>query len=642
MEWRGPVSCIACVLTVAAVAGAAAPAALAGTGFEPAQTLTGAGPATGTVQTAMASNGYAIAVWVESLAGGESAVRVATRAPGGQWSAPQQLDAGAATKAFITPISVAVNAAGDAAVAWDDTTISGMTQTDSVAVSTSAPGKPFTSPLIIAGASDPAVGIDAAGQVSMIDDEGFAETERDWAADGAAPSAGTALSPAADGCGGELDARLAVAADGDAIAGYECNEGITFALRQSGTWTESTPSLFMYAAMNTCGQLGGMSSQVEPTALEVAIDEAGNPAAVVLMQSDESFDCVAQDITGDLYLALASGTSMTPVTPAVDTGESLEVGNPLSAPTIASASGSELVAWTSSTQAGSSSENVELFNAHGGSEAAEQAVSTGSGGQLIALSQSGYGLDLVPASNGGGLDAATKPPGSLTFSTPEPLATASGASVSIDSGGDGLAAYVGGSGSSLVATVRGFEVTPPSFSSVSIPAMATVGKPIALSAAAGEFWGPVTYAWQFGDGGTGTGASVSHTYASARTATVTVTATDPLGNKVSKTGQARVAPAAPVLTKASASVSRKHHVRFRFTLSEAAKVTIAIYRLGKHNHKTLAGKVKVSGRKGADHVVVEKLGRHELAAGKYRATLVATLDGLSSRSLTVALTIGGR
>jgi hypothetical protein len=640
--WRGSVSGIAAAVTVAAFSAAAAPGADAATGFAPAQTLTGAGPATGTVQTAMASNGYAIAAWVESLAGGESAVRVTTRAPGGQWSAPQQLDAGAATKAFITPISVAVNAVGDAAIAWDDTTISGMTETDSVAVSTSAPGKPFTSALIIAGASDPAVGIDAAGQVSMIDDEGFAETERDWAVDGTAPSAGTALSPAADDCAGVIDAKLAVAADGDAIAGYECNEGITFALRQSGTWTESTPSLFMYEATNTCGQLGGSSDQVEPTALEVGIDEAGNPAAVVLMQIDNSFDCISQDITGDLYLVLASGTSMTPVTPPVDTGQSLEVGNPLSAPTIASAGGSELVAWTSATQGGSSSENVELFNAHGSSEAPKQAVGTGGGGQLIALSQSGYGLDVVPAPSGGGLDAAIKPPGSLTFGTPEPLATASGASVSIDSGGDGLAAYVGSSGSSLVATVQGFEVTPPSFSSVSIPAKATVGKPITFSATAGEFWGPITYAWQFGDGASGSGASVSHTYGAAHTFTVTVTATDPLGNKVSKSASVQVSPPPPVLSKASAKVDRKHHVTFRFTLSEPATVTISLYRLGKHNHRTLVGKLKIAGRKGADHVVIEKLGHHKLAAGKYRASLLATVDGISSRPVAVAVAIGKR
>jgi len=269
-------------------------------------------------------------------------------------------------------------------------------------------------------------------------------------------------------------------------------------------------------------------------------------------------------------------------------------------------------------------------------------VATTLGGQSIALSQSGYALDVLPAPSGGGLDAAIKPPGSFTFGAPGPLATANGVSVSIDSAGDGLAAYVGSSGSSLVATVKGFEVTPPSFSSISIPAKATVGKPITLSATAGEVWGPITYAWQFGDGGSGSGASVSHTYGAAHMVTVTVTVTDPLGNKVSKTARVQVSPAAPVLSKARATVDRRHHVTFRFTLSEPATVTISLYRLGKHNRKTLVGKVKVSGRKGADHVVIEKLGHHKLAGGKYRASLVATVDGISSRPVALAVAVAGR
>jgi hypothetical protein len=641
MDWRGPVSRVAGVVTVAVVVATAAPVAVAATGFEPAETLTGAGPATGTVQTAMASNGYAIAAWVESLAGGESAVRVTTRAPGGQWSATQQLDIGAATKAFTTPISVAVNSAGDAAVAWDDTTVVGMSQTDTVAVSTAANGKPFTAAQIITGGFDPAVGIDAAGQVSMIDSESFAEVDRDWAAGTAAPSSGTTLSPAGDGCEGTINTKLAVAADGDAIAAYQCDTAITFALRQSGAWNESSPSQFAYTEEDGCGMLGGSLYQVEPAALEVAIDEAGDPAAVVLMQTNNEFDCVGPQVTDDLYLALPSGTSMAAVTPSVDSTDS----NPeaaLTDPQLAVANDSELVAWTSGPLGEVGSQNAEFFNARGSSEASKQTVATGSGAQLIAFSQSGYALDVLPAPSGSGLDTAIKPPGSLTFGTPGPLATASGASVSIDSAGDGLAAYVGSSGSSLVATVNGFEATPPSFSSVSVPARGTVGKPIALSATAGEFWGPVTYAWQFGDGGTGTGASVSHIYGAAHTVTVTVTATDPLGNKVSKTAQVQVAPPAPVLTRASAKPGRKHRVTFRFTLSEPATVTISLYRLGKHNHRTLAGKVKVSGRKGADRVVIEKLGRHELAAGRYRATLVATLDGVSGRPVAVALKIGGR
>ena len=134
-------------------------------------------------------------------------------------SAFQQLDAGTATKAEFSPISVAVNAAGDVAVAWDDTTVVGMSQTDTVAVSTATTGKPFTAAQIITGGFDPAIGIDGSGQVSMVDSEGAAEVDRDWAAGTAAPPSGTTLSPGTDDCVGTVNTKLAVAPDGDAIAG---------------------------------------------------------------------------------------------------------------------------------------------------------------------------------------------------------------------------------------------------------------------------------------------------------------------------------------------------------------------------------------------------------------------------------------
>ena len=59
---------------------------------------------------------------------------------------------------------------------------------------------------------------------------------------------------------------------------------------------------------------------------------------------------------------------------------------------------------------------------------------------------------------------------------------------------------------------------------------ATPGSPVTFSQATATGTGPLTYAWNFGDGGTATGAlNPTHTYQSAGTFTAQLTVTDALG-----------------------------------------------------------------------------------------------------------------
>jgi PKD repeat protein len=58
----------------------------------------------------------------------------------------------------------------------------------------------------------------------------------------------------------------------------------------------------------------------------------------------------------------------------------------------------------------------------------------------------------------------------------------------------------------------------------------------------------LTFAWNFGDGGTGSGDTPSHTYASAGTFTVTVTVNDGHGGSASATASATISAAPPVNT----------------------------------------------------------------------------------------------
>jgi PKD repeat protein len=90
---------------------------------------------------------------------------------------------------------------------------------------------------------------------------------------------------------------------------------------------------------------------------------------------------------------------------------------------------------------------------------------------------------------------------------------------------------LGATGSTTKSVVINPPNQPPVASFTATPSTATVGSPIALSAAASSDpdGSIVSYAWNFGDGTTGTGVSTSKTYAAAGTYTITLTVTDNLG-----------------------------------------------------------------------------------------------------------------
>ena len=72
----------------------------------------------------------------------------------------------------------------------------------------------------------------------------------------------------------------------------------------------------------------------------------------------------------------------------------------------------------------------------------------------------------------------------------------------------------------------------PQFTSppTATPPAPSVGQTVTFAAAAIEGTVPLTYAWDFGDGGSGSGATVTHSYAAAGSYTATVTASDSNGN----------------------------------------------------------------------------------------------------------------
>ena len=82
------------------------------------------------------------------------------------------------------------------------------------------------------------------------------------------------------------------------------------------------------------------------------------------------------------------------------------------------------------------------------------------------------------------------------------------------------------------------------FGDIAVPATATAGQAVALSAPATDaLSGAATVRWDFGDGSQASGANVSHVFANAGTTTVTITATDTASNTATATRTITIAPA---------------------------------------------------------------------------------------------------
>lgn len=139
----------------------------------------------------------------------------------------------------------------------------------------------------------------------------------------------------------------------------------------------------------------------------------------------------------------------------------------------------------------------------------------------------------------------SRPAAQLDGGTPAGTSLA-GVDLATDAAGDALASWtatdsLGGKSAAAAA----FQSGAPQLTAVSVPAGATAGAPLAVSASArSTFAGVAQIAWSFGDGSAPVaGASASHAYAQPGAYTVTVTATDGVGGATQATRQVTVGAA---------------------------------------------------------------------------------------------------
>ena len=147
------------------------------------------------------------------------------------------------------------------------------------------------------------------------------------------------------------------------------------------------------------------------------------------------------------------------------------------------------------------------------------------------------------------------------------------------------------------------DITPPAINSVTVPATATTGQAVAMSAGVTDDWsglGAGQPSWAFGDGGTGAGASVSHAFAAPGTFTVTIGARDALGNAAAAvTRQIVVSNAKGATSTSSAGQWRPAR---RPPQSRSSR------RRGQASH--LIGSVSVSGTVAANATLTLSIRRH--------------------------------
>jgi hypothetical protein len=198
------------------------------------------------------------------------------------------------------------------------------------------------------------------------------------------------------------------------------------------------------------------------------------------------------------------------------------------------------------------------------------------------------------------------------------------------------------------------DSAPPAIAGLSVPPAGEPRESLAFGATVSDVWSPFTSTWDFGDGSSAPGSGAGHAYARTGTFNALLSATDSEGNVATQGGAVTVTRTPPRvlsfrMSHRAFAVGRKRTplsaarrrvpvgTAFRFTLSEAATVRIAIQRKRGRKWKTVGilnrratarpKRVPFSGR----------LRRKALTRGRYRAALVAT-DHAGSRSKPRRLT----
>jgi PKD repeat protein len=498
-------------------------------------------------QVASDAVGETFASWLRND-GTNDRVQIAGHGPGGPWS--PAVDLSDATQNAMTP-SLSLSSTGFGAIAWSRSDGSKFR----IQVSRRAPGGAFGAATTLSTAgvdsTNPVAAVDAAGDVVVIweDSTLLAVHARRFSA--SAGSWGPIEDLASSGAGQPYRSLvLVISAGGTATAAWALD-------------FNNDPTLTQYQIQTRTAAMGGAWTPItQPSstfgtdqsgAPQLAVDDAGN---VTLVWFDYSLgscgtNCI-QYVTGAVR-----ETTRPAVSGVWQTALTLSDPNLISdSPRVATTPAGEVtVVWTeqvsqsikaltrpiggtfppfgSATIIVPQDRQISSSGAHGPVPETTLRIVAGAADTVVAFARYEDGSNasaeaVFKPAGAAWPNPATNPPTVLS-----PLGvnigTSDGPSLALDGLGNAVASWT----ADTVIQAAAFDVSPPAFTAVNVPAAGVTNQPVALSASTLDTWSALAAgqpSWNFGDGNLGAGASLTHIFTRPGTYTVTVAASDALGN----------------------------------------------------------------------------------------------------------------
>lgn len=190
---------------------------------------------------------------------------------------------------------------------------------------------------------------------------------------------------------------------------------------------------------------------------------------------------------------------------------------------------------------------------------------------------------------------------------------------------------------------------PDPVPSITSPASATTGVPLAFTASANDALDPVSFHWSFGDGASATGPQATHAYSAPGAFTAMVTATNLLGRSATASAAIGVVPAPVGTPLAPAAPTRPRHpalelrdgtLRLRNVPLKRTKTAKAC---PKHARVTMTARIRVrSGKRTIPNtVVVNRNVALKKAGASCGASTSIKLNGRLARAGRVTVTLRG-